>query len=113
MNSHGSVTLGNVEALNNRMIGATITAEQIVSISESTFSGNQGTVCLDEWCKNVTYYGYGLQVVTPDIIFLGEVTADNNNLFGAHLEGSSVTIFDSTFDHNGSGDCKGSHRRGT
>ena len=114
INSKGSVNLFNVEAKENRMIGADITATGYVSISGgSNFSDNKGFTCFDEWCKNVTYYGYGLKVVTPDGIFVGNITADNNNLFGAHLEGSSVTIFDSTFDHNGSGDCKGSHRQRT
>jgi hypothetical protein len=106
VNSLGNVTLINVETKENRLIGATITATGNVNISGSNFSGNQGFTCSNQLCNRVTYNGYGLKVVTPGNIFLGDVTADYNNLFGANLTGSSVTIFDSTFDNNGSGDSK-------
>jgi hypothetical protein len=106
INSQGSVNLFNVEAKENRLTGADIKAVGLVFIGSSVFSDNQGTTCSDHWCKNVTYHGYGLKVVTLDSIFLSDVTANNNNLFGAYLEGASVTISDSTFDENGSGDNK-------
>jgi hypothetical protein len=101
VNSLGNVTLINVEAKENRMIGATITAAGNVNISGGNFSENQGFTCADEWCNHVTYFGYGLKVVTPGNIFLGDVTANDNNLFGAQLEGSSVFVTDSTFNNNG------------
>ncbi len=106
VNSLGNVTLINVEAKENRLIGASITAVGNVNISGSNFSDNKGTTCSNAACYHVTYNGYGLKVVTPGSIFLGNVIADNNNLFGANLTGSSVTIFDSTFNNNGSGDSK-------
>jgi len=106
VNSLGSVYLFNVEAKENRLIGANITAVGNVSINSSTFSSNKGMTCTNAWCYHITYTGYGLKVVTSDSIFLGDVTANDNNLFGANLTGSSVTIFDSTFNNNGSGDSK-------
>jgi hypothetical protein len=99
----GNVLLDNVEAKENRLIGADIVAAGNVTITNSFFSGNKGFTCLDSRCRNVEIHGYGLKVVTPDSIVLDGVTADENNLFGASLSGSEVTITNSTFSNNGSG----------
>lgn len=104
--SAGTVTLDNVQANENRLIGATIHATGDVLINESVFSGNRGITCQDQWCHQITYNGYGLNVVAGGYVELNEVTANDNNLFGAHLEGSSVSIFSSTFNNNGAGDNK-------
>jgi len=107
INSRGSlVSLFNVEAKENRLIGADIKATGVVFINDSDFSDNQGVTCSDGSCNDATYHGYGLKVVTLGSIFVGNVTANNNNLFGAHFEGASVSITNSTFDYNGSDDSK-------
>lgn len=109
INSRGTmVALNNVEAKNNRLIGATIeddlstSAVVDVYIDNSTFTGNAGVTCVPSWCPpgSQIYWGYGLNVVTQGLISLGNVNASNNNLFGANLQGSTVTVTDSTFDNN-------------
>jgi hypothetical protein len=55
-------------------------------------------------CNNPTSFsGYGLQVVTSGSISLDTVTASDNNLFGAHLEGTDIAISNSVFSNNGTG----------
>jgi len=106
INSRGDfVFLNNVEAKENRLIGATITAVGDVYITNSTFTGNAGITCLQSWCPpgSEVYHGYGLNVVTPGLISLDFVTASDNNLFGAHLEGSTVSVSNSSFNNNGTG----------
>lgn len=94
--SGGNVSLLNVEANDNRLIGATIDAQGDVSVTDSRFNGNTG-VTLDS-AGNQTFHGYGLNVLTPGNIFLSGVTASNNTLFGAHLEaGLDVNISGSDF----------------
>ena len=94
--SGGNVSIFNSHADDNRLIGATITATGDVTISDSTFSGNNGT--LVDSAGGTTFYGYGLNVVTDGNISLNGVTASNNTLFGAHLEaGLDVTVANSDF----------------
>ena len=115
INSRGSfVFLDNVEAKENRLIGATITAVGDVYITNSTFTGNAGITCLQAWCPpgSQVYHGYGLNVVTPGLISLDGVNASNNNLFGAHLEGSTVNVTNSSFNDNGTGTNKAPLGRG-
>jgi hypothetical protein len=99
------VIIENTEAKDNRLIGATITAVGDVYISGSTFTGNAGITCSISWCPpgSEIYWGYGLNVVTPGLISLDGVNASNNSLFGAHLEGSTVNVSNSSFNNNGNG----------
>jgi hypothetical protein len=92
----GNVSIDNIQANDNRLIGATINAAGNVSINNSTFTGNKGTT-LDS-AGTPTFHGYGLQVIsTAGSIFINLVDASNNNLFGAHLEASGdVTISSNT-----------------
>jgi hypothetical protein len=104
--SGGNVSIFNSHADDNRLIGATIEAVGDVSITNSTFSSNNG-VTLDSG-GNQTFHGYGLNVVTDGSIFLEGVTASDNTLFGAHLEaGGVVVVSTSTFSNNTSGDGTG------
>ncbi len=99
--SGGYVSLYKVEANNNREFGANITAAKSVAISSSFFSGNMGYT--SSYCGGKTYYGYGLQVVSSDVITLDGVTANDNYLFGANLESAvDINVFNSTFNNNGS-----------
>jgi hypothetical protein len=92
----GNVSIDNIQANDNRLIGATINAVGNVSINNSTFTGNRGTT-LDS-AGTPTFHGYGLQVIsTAGSIFINLVDASNNNLFGAHLEAAGdVTISSNT-----------------
>jgi hypothetical protein len=98
VNSGTTVTLFNVEANKNQLFGANISATGDVVVNNSFFDGNQSYATT---CKGKTYYGYGIQVVTTGGVFVSQIEAKNNNLFGAHLEGADVSIFGSTFDNNG------------
>ena len=104
VNSRGDfVLLDNVEAKDNRLIGATITAVgDVYIVNNSTFTGNAGVTCVPAWCPpgSQTYWGYGLKVVTPGMIVVDKINASNNNLYGADLQGSTVTVTNSTFDNN-------------
>jgi hypothetical protein len=96
--SGGNVSIFNSHADDNRLIGATIEAVGDVSISNSTFSSNNG-ITLDG-SGNEIFHGYGLQVITDGNISLSGVTASGNTLFGAHLEaGLDVTIANSDFSN--------------
>ena len=105
VNASGDVDLFNVEARENRLIGADITAAGNVYITDSNFSDNRGYTCLYDWCPegSIVYHGYGLQVTTPGLISVVGTTASNNNLFGAQLNGGVVTVEDSVFNNNGMG----------
>jgi hypothetical protein len=106
VNASGFVDLYRVEAKENRLIGATITAAGDVFIAESTFIDNRGFTCLFDWCPadGIVYHGYGLQVTTPGLIQVTSTNASDNNLFGAQLNGGVVTVTDSTFNDNRLGD---------
>lgn len=96
--SAGVVSLNNVQANDNRLIGATIEAGGDVRITSSTFNNNNG-VTLDA-NGTPTFHGYGLRVVTPGNISLDFVSASNNTLFGARLEaGANVNVSSSNFDN--------------
>ena len=100
--SGGQVALNNVQANDNRLIGATIDAAGTVSINNSTFSNNKGTTISSTGVP--TFHGYGLEVVSLDSIALDNVIASNNNLFGASLDaGVDVFIANSTFSNNSTG----------
>ena len=90
----GAVSLLNVLANENREVGAHIDAGGRVSISNSVFSGTK-------IIRNSEFLGYGLTVVTPDIIDLETVTANDNFLWGAFLTaGGDVNINNSIFNLN-------------
>lgn len=99
--SGGNVSIINSQANDNRLLGATINAALDVSIKNSTFSSNNG-VTLDSTGKQI-FDGYGLQVVTLGNIFLDIVTASDNTLFGAHLDGNDVSVTNSIFSNQTSG----------
>jgi hypothetical protein len=106
VNSRGNfVRLDNVEAKENRLIGAKINALGDVFISNSNFSGNRGFTCAWFGCQDgiEAYHGYGLKVETPGLISLNAVTANENHLFGASLSGSTVNVANSTFNSNTTG----------
>jgi len=102
----GLVDLYNVEAKENRLIGATIAAGGPVFVAQSTFTDNRGITCLTAWCtgNNVTHHGIGLQVTTPNLIMVSTTNASDNNLFGAQLNGSVITVTNSLFNNNRMGD---------
>lgn len=100
----GYVDIFNTEAKENRLYGALIVAEGPVFIVESAFTGNQGFICLDMWCNTREDFGVGLDVTTPDLIFIRDTDVSSNNLFGALLNGSQVDIENSTFNDNSMGD---------
>jgi hypothetical protein len=100
----GFVDIFRTEAKENRLYGALIEAEGPVFIIESTFTGNQGFICLDMWCNARDHFGVGLVVTTPDLIFMRDTDVSDNNLFGALLNGSQVVIETSTFNNNSMGD---------
>ena len=100
----GLVDIFRTEAMENRLYGALIEAEGPVFIVESTFTGNQGFICLDMWCNTMEHFGVGLDVTTPDLIFIRDTDVSDNNLFGALLNGSQVIIEDSSFNNNSMGD---------
>ena len=83
----GDVALDNIQANQNRMIGANIMANGQVDILNSSFDGNFGTTV--DASGNDVYWGYGLQIGDQSSpvagINLTSVTADNNYLFGANL----------------------------
>ncbi|RPI90018.1 MAG: hypothetical protein EHM40_19445 [Chloroflexi bacterium] len=85
----GTVDLFSVTASNNQLFGANIQGTDDVDITSSTFNGNKSytSTC---YCK--TYDGYGLRVVTTGDIDLSKVTANENYLYGAHLEGANVEV---------------------
>jgi hypothetical protein len=93
--SAGNVSISNSHADENRLIGATITAVGDVAISNSTFNGNNGITGTP---GNQTLHGYGLGVVTQGNITLSGVLANDNTLYGAHLDaGMDVTVTGSSF----------------
>ena len=120
--SAGEVNLLNVEANENRMMGAEIFANGEVDITNSSFDNNFGTT-VDADTGAETYWGCGLQVtgvpvggvtigdlqiqncdpknLSAGLINLDTVTADGNYLYGADLEtGGNVNIFGSSFSGN-------------
>jgi hypothetical protein len=105
VNSRGDVSLDVVEAKENRLTGADIKAVGVVDISSSTFTGNAGITCQQAWCPpgSEIYHGYGLNVVTLGLINLDGVNASDNHLYGAHLEGGTVEVKNSSFNNNGTG----------
>lgn len=101
--SGGNVVLTNVEANSNRLIGATIDAVGNVTIIGSRFSDNRGETISG---GVTTLHGLGLQVTSSNgNIFLRDVTASGNTLFGAHLEAAAgdVSVRDSFFNNNSTG----------
>jgi hypothetical protein len=101
-----NVSIVNSTADNNRLIGATINARGDVAITGSSFSNNNG-VTVDG------FFGYGLQVITPGNIFINNVNASGNTLFGAHLEsGLDTVVSDSTFSNQTSGNAADQTGRG-
>ena len=99
--STGDVFLREVEANDNRLIGADIQAGGEIGISDSFFNRNFGTT-IDADTSAETYWGYGLQAVsTSDSISLDIVEVNDNYLFGANLDaGTDVNITGSSFSRN-------------
>jgi Right handed beta helix region len=100
--STGTVNLTNINAADseaNQLFGADITAAKNVNISRAFFSGQQSEIFIPS-DKTTNYYGYGLNVVTPDDIFLNYVVGNYNNLWGASLTGNDVTVYNSQFNNN-------------
>ncbi len=94
--SGGTVSLDNVEANDNRLLGATINATGDVSVNNSRFMNNNGLTF--DSAGNPIYDGDGLRVVTLGSIFVNGVTATTNTQVGAHLEaGTDVSISNSDF----------------
>ena len=90
----GSVSLLNVLANENREEGATIEAGGSVSIESSSFNGTKAISGSD-------FLGYGLTVVSQDVISLNNVNANDNFLWGAMLTATgNVNIANSNFNAN-------------
>ena len=99
--SGGNTSLNNVQANQNRLIGAVIDSVGTVSINNSTFSNNTGMTTSGTATQ---FHGYGLQVTSLDSIFINNVTASNNFLFGAQLDAAGdVIVTNSFFDNNSTG----------
>jgi hypothetical protein len=98
--SSGDVFLRNIEANDNRLIGADIQAGGEIAIRDSFFNGNFGTTVDDTGAE--TYWGYGLRAVsTGDRVSLDIVQADDNYIFGANLVAAGdVTVTGSSFNNN-------------
>ena len=93
--SGGNVNIDNTHADENRLIGATINAAGDVAINNSTFNGNNG---ITGAVGNQTLHGYGLGVISLGSITLSGVSANDNTLYGAHLDaGTDVTVTNSSF----------------
>jgi hypothetical protein len=93
--------LSKVQASDNRLFGAQITASGTVSVVDSVFNNNRGEITTG---GTTTYHGHGLQVNSVGGIFLGNVTADNNMLYGAQLtSGGEVDISFSSFSNTSTG----------
>jgi hypothetical protein len=73
-----NVALINVQANDNRLYGAQITAVGTVVVTDSVFNNNRGVTTTGD-------HGHGLQVNSQGGIFFTGVTVDNNLLFGAEL----------------------------
>ncbi len=102
INSGGSVALNNVQANDNRLIGATIDATGDVAIINSTFSNNNGVTLSSGGTP--TFHGYGLRVNTTGGIAISLTTASNNTLYGASLNaGGDISIANSNFNNQTSG----------
>ena len=95
--SGGNVALSNIQANQNRLIGAVIDSVGTVSINNSTFSNNTGTTIVG---GVTTYHGLGLQVTSLDSIFIDNVNASNNSLFGAQLNAAGDVVITSSFFNN-------------
>src|SRR6185503_17099566 len=92
--SGGNTSLNNVQANQNRLIGAVI--DSVGTVSNNTGTTVSGAV--------TTFHGYGLQVTSLDSIFINNVTASNNFLFGAQLDAAGdVIVTNSFFDNNTTG----------
>ena len=90
----GSVSLLNVLANENREAGAHIVANGAVSIANSVFSGTKAI-------SGSEFLGYGLTVVSQNVINLDHVTANDNFLWGASLTAAGdVSISNSIFNAN-------------
>ncbi|MEZ0396762.1 MAG: right-handed parallel beta-helix repeat-containing protein [Anaerolineales bacterium] len=101
--SGGFVSLSGVLANNNRLFGADIQAVGDVSIATASFSGHDLYTCSQNnyECGGCTPYGYGLKVVTKGTIYLYDVTAENNVLYGAYLKtDGDVYVTSGNFSHN-------------
>jgi hypothetical protein len=108
--SGGNVSIINSQANDNRLLGATINAAADVTIRNSTFSSNNGVTLDSSGAQK--FDGYGLQVVTLGSIFLDTVTASDNTLFGARLDGSFVQVSNSIFNNQTSGSATDQTGRG-
>ena len=94
INSGGAVTLANVVANGNREEGVDIVAAGAVTIGNSVFSGMKEI-------DDTEFLGFGLRVVTPAEINVDSVTANDNFLWGAWLDGGGpIAVANSIFNAN-------------
>ena len=99
----GNVSLNNVTANDNRLYGASIDAVGNVSVNNSNFLNNNGVTVSASGATQ--YDGIGLQVTSDNGIFINNVNASGNSLFGANLSaGGDVAIANSTFSNTTTGD---------
>ena len=99
----GNVSLNNVTANDNRLYGASIDAVGNVSVNNSNFLSNNGVTVSGSGATQ--YDGIGLQVTSDNGIFINNVNASGNSLFGANLSaGGDVAIANSTFSNTTTGD---------
>jgi hypothetical protein len=74
--------------------------KQLVTFSSAiALSGTRWCYLHGPGCQVLVYDGVGLNVAAGGIVDLDTVTADNNTVTGAHLEGSNIFIVDSTFNN--------------
>ena len=102
--SGGNVTIADTSASFNEMFGANITADGVVNVTNSVFTGNiQYRYYSYTEGDRFAIGGYGLQVASLGDILLDGITADNNYSFGAHLTGAQIQVSNSSFNNNGTG----------
>jgi hypothetical protein len=93
----GNIFLNGVTASNNTLFGAHLESglNMDVSISNSTFSSNTSPT-------NGPLVGRGLEVISGGNVLMENVTLDNNQTFGAHIQAAGAVFLDSiTATNNG------------
>jgi hypothetical protein len=99
VNAGGEVSLLNVLANGNREVGTRIVAGSQVTIGSSVFSGMKEIVGPRN--NPTQFLGYGLYVETPAEISVDNVTANDNFLWGASLNGGgAIAVRNSVFNAN-------------
>ncbi|MBN2385927.1 MAG: right-handed parallel beta-helix repeat-containing protein, partial [Anaerolineales bacterium] len=94
-----NINVYGVVANGNNLYGTSLNANGNVSVTSSEFNGNGAHISKD-------VNGYGLQVNSGGYVSVYDVTANDNNLYGANIVAiADVSISSSSFSGNGSTTC--------